>query len=105
MYSTLTFWRPKIHRRRPGPLCTRVDFTRMIHTHGDKEQFPYTTDQLAHALYFLCENPELLDEIEELDQQLPPSEFNGNDDAVTEWYTTVEKEQMKVFHEKLENVN
>lgn len=33
-----------------GPMCMRVDFTRLTNTFRGNLEFPYTSDELAHAL-------------------------------------------------------
>ena len=38
------------------PLCSRVDFSYMLHTHEDQD-FPYTANQLAHALCLISRYP------------------------------------------------
>ena len=60
------------------PLCTRVDFSYFTHTHDGRGVFPYTKSELAYALLLLIEFPELVKELEDLDEKPVLQE---NDDA------------------------
>ena len=66
------------------PLCTRVDFTSMNKSHSSDTNFPYTESQLAFALQFLCQHPQLCEKLEIVDTEQVP-DFN-TESYTTAWY-------------------
>ena len=80
------------------PLCTRVDFSYMLHTHEDQE-FPYTANQLAHALWLISRHSDCLCEHMKKFDNLAVPDFNDCSamESRDEWYHRVEKQQEDAF--------
>lgn len=51
------------------PICARVDFTRLTFNFKGNTVFPYTKEELAHALLLLVDHPNLVKEMEEFDEK------------------------------------
>lgn len=60
---------------------------------------PYSANQLAHAMWFLCKHPELVEKMEVIDHKTKP-------DGVTAraWERYIEEEQKKEFDRVLDEV-
>lgn len=60
---------------------------------------PYTVNQLAHALQFLTEHPELVEKMDESDSMLMPEEENSST-----WLQKLEQEQQANFEKLINNI-
>ena len=85
------------------PLCTRIDFTRMLHKYSSKEEFPYSDKQLACALGLLCRYPQqLCKDLEEVDNIKPEKVlFDESTLQQKEKNLAIEKKQEDTFAEAL----
>lgn len=81
------------------PIVSRTAFAAMTTTHKPDEVFPYTEQQLAHALMYLCENPEICDELKSEEVNTVP-EFKDNT-ASNKYYAEKETETRDAFEKVL----
>ena len=84
-------------------MCTRVDFTRMLHRYSSSEEFPYTENQLACALNLLCRYPEqlckALEQVDNIKSEVAIYEQTSQQEK--EKNLEIEKKQEDAFEEAL----
>ena len=81
------------------PLTRRVDIMTMTQEIPSTAEEPYTVNQLAHALQYLTEHPELVEKMNEIDYQTKPDYV-----AHLTWAQGVEKEQKDAFERLLDKI-
>ena len=74
----------------------------MTKKHDEKEEFPYSTVQLARALLFLTKNQDLILKMEELDNTVIDENDTDNDIALNAQRMKLADAQQKKFAELLD---
>jgi len=81
------------------PITKRAEIVVLTKVMPESKSEAYTTSQLAHALLCLCDNPTLVEQIEELDREDKPLNEYGE-----RWYAAQEAKQETKFKSLLDEL-